>query len=148
MKVNIFVIIRILVGLVFVISGAEKLIGPYQNFLYVVQGYELLPSAFEEIVARVFPWIELLLGVFVCLGLWLRPALRGVIMMIITFLIVVSQALIRQLPISDCGCFGELAAFPLPVVAGIDSVLLALTVTLLIKYKKAIQFSLDQCFDK
>jgi hypothetical protein len=136
------------IGLIFVVSGAEKLIWPYQNFLYVIQGYQLLPSGLDEAVARIFPWIEFLIGLFMVLGFWLSWTLRGVLVMVTAFILIVSQALIRKLPMEECGCFGELISFPLPVVVIIDSTLFALTCLLFIKIKKTEAVSLDRYFQK
>jgi len=147
-RINIFVIIRILIGLLFIVSGSEKIIGPYQNFLYVVQSYELLNPALEEVTAHVFPWIELLLGVFLLLGLWSRWAIRGLMGLVVIFLIVVGQALYRGLPISECGCFGEMLNFPLHVMLMIDGTLFLLLTLLLRKIGQANQVSLDNCFNE
>jgi uncharacterized membrane protein YphA (DoxX/SURF4 family) len=143
-----FPALRILIGLIFIVSGAEKLIWPYQNFLYVVQGYQLLPPGLDEFFARVFPWIEFLLGLFMALGFWLPVTLPGVMIMLTTFILAVSQAIIRKLPMEECGCFGELISFPLPVVILMDSVLLALTFLVLFNLKKAETLSLDRYFQK
>ena len=144
---NVFVIIRILIGAIFVVSGFEKLIGPYQNFLYVVQGYECLTPQAEEAVARIFPWIELLLGVFLMLGFWMKWVLSGIMVIISSFIVVVGQAILRDLPIKECGCFGALISLPLPAIIIFDSMLLILT-GLLIKMKVyASKFSFDEYFD-
>ena len=148
MPINVFVIIRIFLGVLFIVSGFEKLIGPYQNFLYVVQNYEIFYAPIEEFVARVFPWIEFLLGVFLALGLWMKWILRGIILMIAMFIIIVSQALLRGLPIQECGCFGELISFSLPVIVGFDSMLLILTGLLMKQGEETKILSLDDYFDE
>jgi len=146
--IKILVVIRILLGCLFVVSGFEKLIGPYQNFLYVVQNYEFLPTLLEEIVARILPWSELFLGVFLVSGLWLKWTLRSTLTLIVMFILVVGQALLRKLPIDECGCFGGLISLPLTAVLIFDSTLLLLT-GLLIKQKKHTSlFSLDQYFSR
>ena len=66
----IFPILRIIMGLFFLIVSTDTLLQPYQNFLYIVQNYQLFPPFLEEIVARVVPWIEFFLGLFLILGLW------------------------------------------------------------------------------
>ncbi len=146
--INLYVFLRVLLAGLFIVSGIEKLIGPYQNFLFVVQSYDLLPIWTEEIVARVFPWIEFFLGIFVLLGLWLPGALRGLLVLVTIFLIVVGQAMIRRLPIDECGCFGELISIPLPGVIAFDSFLFLLTFVLLRRFSQTAQFSLDQFFAK
>lgn len=146
MAINIFVVIRVLTGCLFVISGFEKLIGPYQNFLYVVQNYEFLPIVLEEIVARILPWGELFLGVFLVFGLWLKWALRSTLILFLMFVCIVGQALLRKLPIDECGCFGSLISLPLVAVLMFDSMMLLLTGLLMKKEERAGLFSLDRYF--
>ena len=147
-KINFFFLLRVCLGILFVVSGTEKLVGPYQNFLYVVQSYKVLPDLLEEPVARFFPWLELFVGMFVLLGLWLKSALVGATALLTTFIIVVGQAIGRQLPITECGCFGGLISFPLPVVLLLDSILLFLSGFLLYKLNRTSSLSLDGHFQK
>ncbi|OGX24932.1 MAG: hypothetical protein A2787_03195 [Omnitrophica WOR_2 bacterium RIFCSPHIGHO2_01_FULL_48_9] len=148
-KINNFgVIARILLGTIFVVSGAEKLLSPYQNFLYVIQNYQLIGPPLDEWVARIFPWIEFLLGLFCLLGLWLTRSLEGILVIVTVFIGVVGQALIRGLPIDECGCFGSLVSLPLQGVIIVDSCLWLLTSWLLFPGAKASRFSLDEYFSK
>ncbi len=117
---------RIFVGAVFVASGFEKLLFPYQNFYYVVENYDLLSPFWTMCVARVFPWIEYLTGVFLVFGLWIRLAARSAIIIYLVFLFVVGQAILRRLPLDSCGCFGDMVSVPLTVIFIFDMVLLAL----------------------
>ena len=144
---KIYVPLRILIGLVFMVSGFEKLIGPNQNFLYVVQSYALFNAPLEEIAARVLPWVEFFLGVFLVLGFWLKWTLRGVMVLILSFICVVAQALIRKLPIDECGCFGDFISFPLSRIILLDSLLLCLTGLLIYKGTSTRRLSLDRYFD-
>ncbi len=149
MSWNLYVFLRILLGLLFTVVGAEKLISPYQNFLYVVQSYELFPLSLtflEEMTARILPWIEFLLGVFLLLGLWLKSVLRGFFILIGSFMVSVIQALIRKLPIDHCGCFGEMFSVSLPVILILDSFLLLCVLILMAKHKETSLLSLDQFY--
>jgi len=128
------------------VSGGEKLIAPHQNFLYVIQSYQLLPDVLEKLTAIWFPWLELFTGIFLCLGLWLGQVLIAAGGMLATFLMVVSQAVIRRLPITECGCFGGLLAFPLHVVLVFDLGLLVV-VAVLWRYRvRSACSSLDSYF--
>jgi len=148
MAIKIFAVIRILIGCLFVVSGFEKLIGPYQNFLYVVQSYEFLPTLIEDIVARVLPWIELFLGVFLIFGLWLKWTLRSTLILFLMFILIVGQALLRGLPIDECGCFGGLISIPLAGVMILDSTLFLITGVLIKQKRHTSFFSLDQYFSR
>lgn len=141
-------ILRILLGAVFIVSAIEKLLGPYQNFMYVIENYQILPPALEEFSARVFPWLELIVGILLLLGLYIRQAAIGSLLFAILFMTIVSQAIIRQLPIGDCGCFGELISFPLHVVLIIDSTIFVCSYLFLKNNKSVSGFSLDQYFAK
>ncbi len=145
---NPVVLIRIFIGLIFTVSGTEKLLSPYQNFLYVIQGYDVVPAPLDEWVARVFPWIELMLGVFTILGLWTIWALRGLLIVTAVFLCVVGQAVWRNLPIEKCGCFGELVSIPLPTILLMDSILWIYIAYLIIRMERTSRCSLDEYFSK
>jgi uncharacterized membrane protein YphA (DoxX/SURF4 family) len=143
---KILLILRLLIGVLFVVSGGEKALGPYQNFLYVVQSYEIFPPMLAELIARTLPWIELFAGLFIVLGLWLKTALWTAWAMFLGFIIVVAQAMVRQLPIDECGCFGELLSFPLYGVLVFDSCAFLITSVLLRKIDVISILSLDRIF--
>ena len=143
-----YFIIRIAIGGIFIASGLGKLLSPYQNFLYVVQAYALLPSWAEVLTAQIFPWIELIVGSFVLLGLWTPWGLRGALCLFGIFVVVVGQALIRNLPLENCGCFGEWIHLKPQSVLIMDSLSLLLTFVLLRSLSRAKKFSLDSYFDK
>lgn len=141
-------VLRILIGSLFVVIGVTKIMEPYQNFLYVVQGYEILPAMLEDIVARVFPWIELFLGLFLVLGLWLKWVLRAFVVLMVAFIGIISQALIRKLPLEYCGCFGGLFSSDIQHTLIMDICLLLLMISLLHGVEHASFWSLDKYFLK
>ena len=145
---NPVVLTRIFIGLIFVVSGTEKSLSHYQNFLYVIQGYDVIPAPWDEWAARFFPWIELLLGIFTILGLWTIWALRGMLVSTTMFVFVVGQALWRNLPIEKCGCFGELVSIPLPTILLMDSVMWIYIAYLIIRMERTNRCSLDEYFSK
>ena len=134
------------IGSLFVVSGFEKLIGPYQNFLYVIQNYSFLPFPLAESVARILPWIEFFLGIFLVLGLWLKWTLRALMVLLLMFMTVVTQALLRHLPLDECGCFGGLISFPLPLVLAFDTVVFVLAWFLSSRVHEAQRCSIDKYF--
>ncbi len=145
-KINPYNVIRAVIGLIFVVSGFEKVVTPYQNFQYVLQAYRIFPEFSEIFIAQVFPWIELITGIFLLLGLWLRYALMSSGAMLVGFLAIVGQAMIRKLPIDSCGCFGSLISLPLYGVFIMDSVLLTGTVLAYRNLPKTARWSLDSLF--
>ena len=148
-QVNIFLLLRFVVAGVFLVSGTEKLLSPSENFLYVIENYQVLPwPVVQRLVAVVFPWLELILGAFLLLGLWTRVTLWGVGLMTGTFIGVVGQAIVRHLPIESCGCFGELVKVPLTVIVAMDSTILLLVIGMARYLARTTVVSLDQVFRK
>lgn len=143
-----FVFLRLFIGVFFIAVGTDKILHPYESFLYVIQEYRLFPDMLEELVARVFPWIELFLGLFLSLGLWLKWTLRAFLLVVGAFILIITQALLRKLPISDCGCFGGLFASDIRHTLFIDVSLLLFLRTLQSKYDSTSRCSLDRYFDK
>lgn len=142
------VIIRLLIGSLLLASGIQKAISPYQNFLYVIQGYQMLPSQLEMATAIILPWIELIVGLFMVLGLWLPWALKATGLLFAMFIVVVGQALLRGLPLDQCGCFGENIHISPPMILVVDSAVLLLTYVLTRNIIKTSRFSLDKKFQQ
>ena len=115
--------LRAVLGAVFLVSGFQKLLSPYQNFAAVIEKFELLKGPSVTVLAQTLPWAEFVLGVFLVLGLWERLALFGLWAMNVLFLGVLSSALIRKLPIDSCGCFGEAVTLSLPKILAVDAAL-------------------------
>ncbi len=129
------VALRILIGILFLWSGFEKLIRNYENFILVVKSYKVLSDHGAVVVARVIPWVELALGIFLMVGFKIRASLMALWVLISAFIAVVGSALFRKLPIDDCGCFGEAVSFPLKGILIFDTVLWALVLFMIIFYK-------------
>ncbi len=142
---NVYPFLRILLGGFFTVSGFEKLVAPYQNFLYVIQSYDLLRvPLLEEAVTRVLPWCEFFIGIFLVLGFGLKWASRAVSILLLVFLVTVGQALIRRLPVAECGCFGDMISFPLPVVLMMDTLFLLLVRWMSHRIENTSVFGLDR----
>ncbi len=123
---NFWTVARIGTGLLFAVSGFEKLVSPYQNFQFVIEQYQVVGREQAAWIAQTLPWAELVAGVFLALGLWTTAAGAAVLAMFGVFIVAVGQALVRRLPLDECGCFGELISIPLPAVLAMDLTLTAL----------------------
>lgn len=146
-KLNLFVIVRVLIGAVFLVSGFEKVTHPYQNFLYVIEHYELFSEAFGTLIAVTLPWFELFVGLFLIVGLWITVVLKASAALFLSFILIVLQAIVRHLPVGECGCFGELIHLPLEAVFLMDSVFLVLTALMIKNKDKVLTLSLDKAFE-
>jgi len=90
--------------------------------------------------------VELLVGVFLVLGLWLPTALGVSALMSATLMLLVGQAILRHLPIDNCGCFGELVHLPLAAVIFVDLGMLVAALVCLRFLDQASKISLDSFF--
>ena len=135
--------LRIALGALFVYSGFSKVVLPHHNFLYVVESYEILNPAIADAVARAFPWIEFLAGVFLLAGLWTRLSSAVLWILNTLFIGVLISALWRKLPIEDCGCFGGGIRLPLPATLAVDIGLWFLFLLVVTGAAKARRFGLD-----
>lgn len=144
----IFPLLRIVIGSILLVSGFEKAIHPYQNFLYVVQAYQILPGWAEALTAVVAPWVELMIGLFLVLGLWTMKALRWALMLFAVFIVVVGQALMRGLPLDHCGCFGSWMQVTPQQIIVFDSFCFLALMVLARYWTKTRRFSLDERFTR
>jgi uncharacterized membrane protein YphA (DoxX/SURF4 family) len=98
------VAIRLIAASVWIIAGALKLpqIGAFH---VLVERYEILPPALAAPFAYVLPFAELVLGLYLAAGLFVRgTALAGTLLFAV-FLAAQIQAWARGIAL-DCGCFG------------------------------------------
>ena len=117
------VVVRIIVGGFFVYTGLLKISDP-AVFATDVSNYRLLPHPVINLFAITLPWVEVVAGTTLVLGRWSRASALTIAVLLVVFIIAVSQALARGLDIK-CGCFGTVTASK----AGLET--LALEVTLL-----------------
>lgn len=137
------VFIRLILASIFLLSGFEKASHPYQNFLYAIEAYQFFPSFIATVIAMVFPWVELLIGVFLFLGLWTGWALRAALVCFCCFILILAQAFWRGLALEQCGCFGSLISIPPQWTLIMDSFCLFLTWLSLQRLPQTRKLSLD-----
>jgi putative oxidoreductase len=106
MKRAVIILLRLGLGGVFIVAGVMKIVNPAQ-FASDITNYRLLPHEWINLFAIILPWIEVLAGSLLALGAWSRASAALIAMMLVMFLIAISQAVARGLNI-NCGCFGTL----------------------------------------
>ena len=100
---RLFLVCRLLLGLVFVYASYDKILHP-QAFALAVFNYQIVPGLAVNLIALILPWLELLLGLCLLLGVWLPGATIAVNGLLIFFLGALVLSLVRGLDI-HCGCF-------------------------------------------
>jgi len=95
---------RLIIGLVFIVASIEKIAIP-EMFAANIEAYEIIPLPLVNVAALLIPWIELLCGIFLISGFYLRSSSIIVSALLVAFIFLLSWAIFRGLHI-DCGCFG------------------------------------------
>ena len=100
--------VQIALGVIFVVASLPKIADP-PSFAHMIYNYKLIPWALVKPMALVMPWIELLCGLALILGIWKGTARTIIAALLLTFIIAISINLLRGNAI-DCGCFDVTAA--------------------------------------
>ncbi len=98
-------IVRVALGAIFVYAAWAKLSLPWQLFAMSIDSYQLLPPSLVEILARTLPWFEMLIGLLLIAGRWLRAASGITSLLLLVFFSLMVRAAVKGQEIS-CGCFG------------------------------------------
>ncbi len=96
-------ICRICLGLMFIYASLDKIAHP-EEFAKQIGYYKALPFGLENVLAIVLPWTELIVGICLIAGLLVDGATLLSIIMMLVFILAISQAMLRGIDIT-CGCF-------------------------------------------
>jgi putative oxidoreductase len=99
------VICRLLLGAIFISFALSKILRPAVFALNVVD-YAIMPSWGVNLWALALPWAELVVGLFLILGIRTRAAATLIGAMNIIFIVGLVNAILHHMPI-NCGCVGE-----------------------------------------
>lgn len=94
---------RLLLGGIFIYAGMIKAEDPVA-FAGQVANYQLLPYAWNYLVAAILPYLEILCGLLLVLNRWVRPATLVLGTLNLVFIVALSSLIARGIDI-DCGCF-------------------------------------------
>lgn len=98
-------LIRLTLGVVFIWAAWHKIIVPGE-FALTVATYQMLPLSLINLQAIGLPWVEVLVGAALILGLWTRESALITIGMNIMFIVAIIVTLYRGDEIM-CGCFAS-----------------------------------------
>lgn len=116
---------RLALGGVFIFAGVAKL--PYTDTLiWEINQYNMLPHQLATAYGYVLPPLEIALGIFLVVGLFLRVGATISGLVVLSFAIAKIQALTRGLDIDICPCFGPAVPLLTAYSLAIDFALLAM----------------------
>ncbi|MBI2385806.1 MAG: DoxX family membrane protein [Elusimicrobia bacterium] len=98
---------RVIVGAVLVYAGAAKAAGPAEEFAVVIGSYDVLPRDMVLTAATFLPWVEIVVGWSLILGLRLRAAAAAAGALFAAFLFALLTVKAKGIELPNCGCFGD-----------------------------------------
>lgn len=117
---------RLVVGGILIYAGASKSASPAEEFALIIDAYNVIPTAMTLPMAGLLPWLELLVGWALVLGVGGRAVVSVAGAMFALFLTALLSVVARGIALPNCGCFGDAMHFT-PVQALLfDSTMLAL----------------------
>jgi len=93
---------RIILGAVFLWASFGKILEP-GDFARSISNYHIVPFGIENIVALILPWLELLIGMGLILGIMVDGSVQISAILLIMFILMIGQAMLRGFNI-ECGC--------------------------------------------
>jgi len=139
---------RIVLGCVFIYASLDKIRHP-ELFAEAVYNYQLSPEVAVNLVALWLPWLELLSGGLLVLGVWVSGSSLIISTLMLFFLAALGINLARGLDV-HCGCFTTQGSDPLTIFTLFrDSLFLLLALFLFWLYQiksVPVRFSLTGMF--
>jgi uncharacterized membrane protein YphA (DoxX/SURF4 family) len=94
---------RWILGFTFIYASFHKILSP-QDFAKIVYGYDLFPHVLINLIAIIIPFLELVAGLALIIGLYPRSAAIIINILLLAFVAALTINLIRGHEF-DCGCF-------------------------------------------
>jgi len=100
----VFLLVRLFIGVLFIIAGLAKLDQP-AFFAHSIEQFDIVSRPVLIVMTYTLPWLELICGVLLILGLFLRASAMLIGLMLLTFIIALLSAMARGIA-GECGCLG------------------------------------------
>lgn len=94
---------RWILGLTFIYASYHKILAP-ADFAKIIYGYDLFPGGIINLIAIVLPFIELVAGLVLFIGIYPRSAVLIINGMLVMYIVVLTINLVRGHEF-NCGCF-------------------------------------------
>jgi uncharacterized membrane protein YphA (DoxX/SURF4 family) len=101
----------VLLGGFFVYASLDKIWSP-AAFARIVYQWQVVGPVPSNLVAVTLPWVELLAGLLLLLGVWRREAALVVALLLVVFLAAAGSVMARGIDVENCGCVSVATAEP------------------------------------
>jgi hypothetical protein len=95
--------LRLLLGLVFVYASLDKIANP-SGFARIVYQWQILGPVPANVLAVTLPWVELVSGLLLLIGVCRRDAALVLAVLLVVFLGAAASVLARGIDVENCGC--------------------------------------------
>jgi uncharacterized membrane protein YphA (DoxX/SURF4 family) len=104
--------LRVGLGGLFCVAAFTKL-DDVQSFADAIKGFKVVDKdTYEHLIitaAFTMPWVEMIAGVLLILGLWTRAAAATIAIMLVLFIAALIHVIFDESISADCSCFGDLS---------------------------------------
>ncbi len=99
------VTLQVALSFVFLYAGYAKLRQPWYVFAGMIDNYSVVTPSVSEIISRVLPPLEVVLGVALLAGVYRKISSAAAVFLLLPFFMLMLWAYAKGMKI-DCGCFG------------------------------------------
>lgn len=133
---------RIYLALFLILSGLGK-INDLSGFAQSIENYRILPIYTINLIAITIPWIEVISGGLLLLGIFIKENSVIIFSLLIVFTLAVISAVLRNLDI-NCGCQGTYDGQKVGLLKIVENIALTIVAFLSIKFPRQVLSFLKQ----
>ena len=124
-------VFRLILGGIFIFAGFAKIHG-ISSLINEINQYRILPVALASVYGNILPYLEIIIGILLVLGVVLRISASIASLMLISFAISKIVAIILNLQIKICNCFGIARPLLSTQSLAIDLIMLLLAIQIIV----------------
>lgn len=103
--------LRVALGGVFAFAAYTKITG-VQSFANAIKGFRIVDADTHgyliQSAAYMMPWVEMIAGVLLVLGLWTRASAAVIWIMLVAFIAALIHVIFDESISANCSCFGDM----------------------------------------
>jgi len=96
-------LLRLLLGAVFVYASVDKIASP-AAFAKIVYQWQVIGPVPSNLVAVTLPWIEIVAGLLLIAGVWKRESSLVIALLLVVFIVAAVSVMARGIDVENCGC--------------------------------------------